>query len=46
VKTIVESHKGKVWLESQPQQGTTFYVRVPSLVKFSDSHKNNIPAAT
>ncbi|PJF32510.1 MAG: hypothetical protein CUN52_01325 [Phototrophicales bacterium] len=46
VKTIVESHKGKVWLESQPQQGTTFYVRVPSLVKFSDSQKNNIKEAT
>jgi signal transduction histidine kinase len=31
VKTIVENHKGKVWFESKHHQGTTFYVRVPSI---------------
>lgn len=29
VKTIVENHRGKVWLESQEGQGTRFYVAVP-----------------
>ncbi|MBZ0304792.1 MAG: GAF domain-containing protein [Anaerolineae bacterium] len=28
-KAIVEEHNGKIWLESEPRQGTTFYVSLP-----------------
>jgi two-component system phosphate regulon sensor histidine kinase PhoR len=29
-KAIVEEHNGKIWLESEPQHGTTFYVSLPA----------------
>ena len=29
VKSIVEQHKGLIWLESQPEQGTTFTISLP-----------------
>jgi signal transduction histidine kinase len=29
VKDIVEAHKGKVWCESQPGQGSKFYIAIP-----------------
>jgi two-component system sensor histidine kinase VicK len=29
IKTIVEWHQGKIWLESQENKGTTFYIEVP-----------------
>ncbi|MFD1874580.1 PAS domain-containing sensor histidine kinase [Hymenobacter bucti] len=31
IKTIVELHKGRIWLESAAGQGTTFYVELPAL---------------
>jgi two-component system sensor histidine kinase VicK len=29
VKTLTEVHKGKVWFESEPKKGSTFYVEIP-----------------
>lgn len=29
VKTLTEVHKGKLWFESEPKKGSTFYVEIP-----------------
>jgi signal transduction histidine kinase len=36
VKTIIENHQGKVWLESEEGKGTRFFICIPIL---SHSHK-------
>jgi len=28
-KQIIEKHNGKIWFDSKPEKGTTFYVRLP-----------------
>ncbi len=38
VKTIVENHQGKVWLESQVGRGTIFFVCIQQLVPGNNSH--------
>jgi light-regulated signal transduction histidine kinase (bacteriophytochrome) len=32
-KRIVERHKGKIWFESVPGEGATFYVKIPKKLK-------------
>ena len=28
-RTVVEDHRGKIWVETQPGQGATFYIEIP-----------------
>ncbi|MDL1901065.1 GAF domain-containing protein [Anaerolineae bacterium CFX9] len=36
VKTIVENHRGRVWLDSEPGRGTSVYVSIPVHVGHSE----------
>ncbi|MFS1520156.1 hypothetical protein BWK63_04900 [Flavobacterium covae] len=33
VKKIIENYKGKIWLESQENIGTTFFIKIPKLIR-------------
>jgi two-component system sensor kinase FixL len=30
-RTIVEAHKGRIWVENNPGQGATFWLSIPAL---------------
>jgi signal transduction histidine kinase len=38
-KQIIEAHRGKIWAESDPSQGTTFFIELP--INSSNEQKDN-----
>jgi signal transduction histidine kinase len=38
IKDVVDAHKGKIWVESEPGVGTTFHLRLPLDRTSSRSH--------
>jgi signal transduction histidine kinase len=38
-KQIIEAHRGKIWAESNPGEGTTFFIELP--FNSSSEQKNN-----
>ena len=40
VKAIIDAHHGKVWAESKPDQGATFYFTIPAAPEKEDTKRN------
>ena len=38
---IIQHHKGKIWLESQKGEGTTFYIKLPVMQQNTDIKETN-----
>ena len=38
-KQIIEAHRGKIWAESNPGQGTTFFIELP--INSSNEQRTN-----